>query len=128
MAGLQILFHRASKDAHIIPYIRDQKSIEYICNGKEGTVLFNGYYYIEQLPAKALMQVRRGEVDSAGGVLIASEEHFYMIEIYDRDIYESTNETSEIDDDHGGFMEVCFFPTNRQRLHFRILDFDLTIA
>ena len=126
MSGLQIVFHRASKDAHVVPYIRDQKSIEYICDGKKGSILFNGYYYIQhqQLPTKAIMQVRRGEEDGDGDIIKASEEHFYIIEIYDRDIYESTNETSKIDDDHGGFMNVCFFPTNRQRLHFRILSIE----
>jgi hypothetical protein len=32
------------------------------------------------------------------------------------------NEISEIDDEDGETMKVCFFPTNRIRLWFRVLE------
>ena len=52
---------------------------------------------------------------------------FFMIEIYKLEVYEYTNEISEIDDD-GEPMKVCFFPTNQIKLWFRVLeDFNETI-
>ena len=29
------------------PYIRDESSIKFECDGKEGTIYFNGYFYVE---------------------------------------------------------------------------------
>jgi hypothetical protein len=38
-------------------------------------------------------------------------------------LYESTNEISEIDGDDGEEpMRVCFFPTNKMKIWFRILE------
>ena len=50
------------------------------------------------------------------------EEHDCIINVYKRVTHESTNRVSEIEDDDGEPMSVCFFPTNRQTLYFRIVE------
>ena len=49
------------------------------------------------------------------------EKHFYKIEIFKRELYKSTDRYSTIEDD-GEPMRVCFFPTNEQKIYFRILE------
>jgi hypothetical protein len=49
------------------------------------------------------------------------EEYMYLIEIYKRVIHESTDKYTEIEED-GMPMKVCFFPTNKQTIYFRILE------
>jgi hypothetical protein len=50
------------------------------------------------------------------------EENLYLIEIYRRKIVECTDQISTIEDEDGEEMKVCFFPTARQRLYFRVLE------
>ncbi len=50
------------------------------------------------------------------------ETHDCIIEVYKRVTHESTDRVSEIEDDDGEPMSVCFFPTNRQTLYFRVLE------
>ena len=97
-------------------------------NEKEGSIHFNGYYYVEDhappypevepwerptryniwLPRVVIMSVYKDDYKE------------YTIEIYKRIIHESTDKISEIEED-GEPMRVCFFPTNRQTIYFRIL-------
>ena len=46
----------------------------------------------------------------------------YIVEIYQKVIHENTDVVSEIDDDDGANTRVCFFPTNRQTIYFRVLE------
>ena len=50
------------------------------------------------------------------------ETHFYKVEVYRREVLSCTDQISEEVDDDGTPMRVCFFPTNLQRLHFRVLE------
>lgn len=134
------------------PYIRSQEPIEYVCDGKEGHIHFNGYYYVENhappypedeglerwgrprrygewLPQKLIMftQLLESEpykvevVDNATTSYYKDlESHQYIVEIYNRVIHENTDVISQIDDG-GELMDVCFFPTNRQTIYFRVL-------
>jgi hypothetical protein len=43
-----------------------------------------------------------------------------VVEIYKKEMYESTNEKSYIEE--GVELEVCFFPTNRMKIWFRVLE------
>jgi len=43
----KVFFH---KSFHEPIYIMDDKPIEYKCDGKEGSIYFNGYYYVEDGP------------------------------------------------------------------------------
>ena len=133
---------------HRAPYVRDGESVIYECDGKEGTIAFDGYFYVENgpppyelpayrryeewLPKKAFMSMIRREkepykkepVDGVTRVYYKEfEKCLYVIEIYKKEVYESTNQTSYIEDGDGGdLMEVCFFPTNRMKIWFRVLE------
>jgi hypothetical protein len=132
----------------------------YECDGKEGSIEFDGYYYVEAgpppypedsdptiqpwdkprrysewLPKKVFMSMTlrdkepyRTERFNEGWTQHYTEhkKEFYMIEIYKKEIYESTDVISQIDDD-GELMDVCFFPTNKMKLWFRVLE-DVSIS
>ena len=130
------------------PYIRGQTPIEYFCDGKEGYIHFDGYYYVENhappypedevvrqrrygewLPQKVIMftQLREKEpykvevIDNVTKTYYKEIENLqYIIEIYNRVIHENTDVISHIDDG-GELIDVCFFPTNRQTIYFRVL-------
>jgi hypothetical protein len=122
-----------------LPYIRDEEATVFICDGSEGSVLFNGYYYVQDsdipsetghLPKQMEIHVKIREKEpykeeyledgSTRLYHVVYDEYFYIIEVYKRVKHESTNEISEIEDD-GEPMEVCFFPTDLQTLYFRVL-------
>ena len=151
MTAYDINFGAADNDEFRTPYVRDGESVVYDCDGKEGTIAFNGYFYVENgpppypedsdrrrrnsewLPKKAVMSLThrdkepyKREVDEVNKFMthIFYKEYkkaFYMIEIYKMEVYESTDEISQIDDD-GELMDVCFFPTNQMKLWFRVLE------
>lgn len=134
MPTYYVQFHTASPGDFSVPYVRHSDSVVYECDGKEGTIAFNGYYYIENgpppypedrdgyvkrrysewLPKKVFMSLKPCDKHH--------KSVFYMIEVYKMEMYESTNEMSEIDDEEGEAMKVCFFPTNRMKLWFRVLE------
>ena len=67
----------------------------------------------------------RREIDEKGWTVCyynTLEAHDCIIEVYKRVTHESTNRMSEIEDGGGEPMTVCFFPTNRQTLYFRIVE------
>ena len=126
---------------HANPYICDKDTIEYTCDGKTGSLTFDGYYYVEDhappypedathyvsrysdcLQKKHMMYVYHIEND------VCKEEHWYLIEIYKRVTHKCTDRISENvcidddDDDDGELMNVCFFPTNLQTIYFNILE------
>lgn len=134
MPTYYVQFNTASPGDFSVPYVRHSDSVVYECDGKDGTIAFNGYYYVENgpppypedrggplkrrysewLPKKVFMSLKP-----------CDKQHksvFYMIEVYKMEVYESTNEMSEIDDEDGDAMKVCFFPTNRMKLWFRVLE------
>lgn len=51
------------------------------------------------------------------------DEHTYVIEIYKRKVIENTDRFSKVRDGDEE-MDICFFPTDRQRLYFRVLEKD----
>ena len=123
----KVFFH---KSFHEPIYIMDDKPIEYKCDEKEGSIYFNGYYYVEDspppypdirhdkwLPRTVTMGVGKEDPLNNYNILDYKE---YVIEIYKRVIHESTDIISEIEDD-GERMSVCFFPTNKQTIYFRVL-------
>jgi len=88
--------------------------------------------YSRHLPMQLRMVMQRREKEPArrevmpeGGTRYhynVLETHDCIIEVYKRITHESTNRVSEIEDDDGEPMSVCFFPTNRQTLYFRIVE------
>ena len=134
MPAYYVQFHTASPGDFSVPYVRHSDSVMYECDGKEGTIAFNGYYYVENgpppYPEDSHRRARRRYSEWLPKKVFMSLTHhdnqrqavFYKIEIYKMEVYESTNEISEIDDEDGETMKVCFFPTNRIRLWFRVLE------
>uniref|UniRef100_A0A6C0KW32 Uncharacterized protein n=1 Tax=viral metagenome TaxID=1070528 RepID=A0A6C0KW32_9ZZZZ len=141
MTTLEIYFRGPKKT----PYIYNQQTFEYVCDGITGSLCFDRYYYIEDsepvkkeearysdwLPQTLDMYVKRREVEPYKNVVnehgyttffyTVVEEHLYTIEIYKRVIHESTDQISQVEDEDGEEMNVCFFPTNKQTIYFRIL-------
>jgi len=70
------------------------------------TILFNGYFYIED----TVMPIER---------LLYTEEGLYHVEIYEKKTLQDTSEYS-YDEEIGG--NVCFFPTAIIELKYRILN------
>jgi hypothetical protein len=56
------------------------------------------------------------------------EQNVYLVEIYRREIVECTDQISTIEDEDGEPMRVCFSPTDRQRIYFRVLEVNPTGA
>ena len=119
------------------PYICNQEPIEYFCDGKEGYIHFDGYYYVENhappyledealgprrydvwLPQKLTMFVQLFEKDNYKELECLQ----YIVEIYKKVIHENTDVISDIEEGDGEKMKVCFFPTNRQTIYFRVLE------
>jgi hypothetical protein len=151
----EIVSHHSSDEPYL--YISDQKPIEYQCDGKEGFIHFDGYYYIEDhappypeddnmkvwerprrwehwLPKKVHLTVIQREdkpYTQENSETNTTTEHYklienqtYLVEIYKRDIHECTDRISkDVDlDGDGDLVDVCFFPTNRQTVYFRVLE------
>ena len=116
------------RNDHASVYIREL--FHYECDGSGGKFEFNGYFYVEdsEFPKTYAMCYRR--IGEKQAIL---EEHHYLVELYRRETVRDTSkytptrkeldaqglETTEEDDEWGG---ICFFPTKRQVLYFRILD------
>ena len=151
MTTREVYFYQYEEDTHQqTPYICGQEPIEYLCDGKEGYIHFNGYYYVENhappyledevlrprrydvwLPQKLKMitQLREKEPYKEEVVDNVTTSYYkeleclqYIIEVYKKVIYKNTDVISEIDDGYGENTRVCFFPTNRQTIYFRVLE------
>ena len=141
MPKTEIYFNTARKEDHRVPYVSNDEPIEYVCDGKEGHITFDGYFYVEDhappypedegleiyertrttewLPKTVIMYVRMLEDEKV------LEEHTYLVEIYKRVKHECTNKYGELEDDldgEGAPMRVCFFPTDRQTMYFRVVE------
>ena len=142
------------------PYVRDGDTVVYECDGKEGSIEYNGYYYVENsgppypedsdtslkpwerpsrysewLPKKCLMsltykekepyKIVRDDIKMCSHLYYNEiKKDYYVIEIYKKETYECTNEISQIEDGDE-MMDVCFFPTNKMKIWFRVIEDDL---
>lgn len=149
MTRRQITFYGYEKDTYKqTPYICRQEPIEYFCDGKDGYIHFDGYYYVENhappylergdrperydtwLPQTLVMFAQLHEKDPYKTEVVDNTSIYYykeiesiqyIIEIYKKDIHENTDVISEIDDGDGENAKICFFPTNRQTIYFRVI-------
>ena len=151
MTTRQVNFYVYEKNTHKqTPYICGQEPIEYFCDGKEGYIHFDGYYYVENhappypeddgltlrrydvwLPQKLLMFMQLFEkepykVEIDGNTTTSYYKELeslqYIIEIYKKVVHENTDVISELEDDDGEKTKVCFYPTDRQTIYFRVLE------
>jgi hypothetical protein len=151
MTTHQVYFYGCENGTHQqTPYIRGQEPIEYFCDGKEGYIHFDGYYYVENhappylgdealgprrynawLPQKLVMFSRLFEKEPYEVEVLDNvtksyykeiESLQYIVEIYKKVIHEITDVISDIEDDDGEKANICFFPTNRQTIYFRVIE------
>jgi hypothetical protein len=150
MESLQVAFVHTDR-AH--PYV--QEAFEFECDGLDGFLEFNGYYYVDDgveeprfgrcLPKEeTIIVTRRLDVPpriwrayepsflkDANGVnpLVEMEISEYRIDqcgyrivVSRREKIYNTDVLSRIEDNGGEEMDVCFFPTDKQRIHFRVVE------
>ena len=122
-------FSRERRD----PYV--EYLIDFQVSETEGFIHFDGYYYVmnEELPKRLFFNttVREDtpyeEKETMYGYECkykTVEDKFYEVEIYDRVKIENTSEYDEVDED-GHKMKICYFPTNEQKILFKIIrEFD----
>lgn len=129
-------------------YIQELNNYSIDLTNNEGTIEFNGYYYVndddgdeepkdgwsynrrynETLPTILLMDVivMEGEAKPVAGESGSYRQEIisgdrYLVQVYKRDIIQNTDVISNEVDEDGEEMNICFFPTNLQRLYFHIL-------
>jgi hypothetical protein len=113
------------------PYI--MRLIDYQLEGQEGSITFDGYYYVlnEEFPVRTFYNTTLREAEpyevgktAEGGTYENYkniEDDYYEIEIYDRQKVVDTSRISEVEDEDGSLMRVCFFPTHEQKIQFRVI-------
>ena len=135
-----------------IIYVKDSDSATYECDGKEGVLHFNGYFYVEDeapspneeenknrrysdhLPIKMFLHMKRREKEpykvekkpeSTTCHYNTLEEHIYYVEIYRRIKHDNTSQYGPVDigtEEEPDIQNVCFYPTCWQTIHFRVLE------
>jgi hypothetical protein len=122
------------QDSRITFYIC--KLYDYSNTGENGLIEFNGYIYYDignetnynRSLSKSLLCMTEysteGVVNSDAPEITTYsciQHHMYEVEFYRREIIKNTNAYSTIEEDDGTEMNVCFFPTNYQRVYFKVL-------
>lgn len=89
---------------------------------------FDGYHYVEDdaYPLSYSMSVSETEttpykVEENVSYYCTVRSDLFLIEIYRREKGEDTSSYSEELDEDGEPMNICFFPTCRQKMWFRVL-------
>jgi len=142
-------------------YINITEQLDYQCDGNEGQLMFDGYYYVmdvpdndiekeeyakQCLPQTMTMYMTRYSTNPEDTETWFTEESFlgcisqvkhtktkkleaykYTIEIYKRVKHEDTSRISEFEDEDGP-ARICFFPTHKQTIYFRILSTQNTLC
>lgn len=106
---------------HPWPFLRKVFALTF--DGSDGMIEFDGHYYVgdpespchgRSLPTMEFLLVKKeGE---------ESDSDMYVVEILRREKLACTDVSSEVEEEGGYTMNVCFFPTDRQRLYFRVLE------
>lgn len=113
------------------PYV--QKLIDFQVSDTEGYIHFDGYYYVmnEEFPKRVFFNttVREDkpyeEKQTEYGYECkyrTLEDDFYEVEIYDRVKIVNTSSYDEVEDEDGSKMRICYFPTNEQKIHFKVIN------
>ena len=101
----------------------------YECDGSGGKFDFDGYYYLNDCDLPKHHNLFYRKTDEAGTVIV---DQLYIVEVYRREeiadtsVYTPTRRqieargevTTDEDDEYGG---ICFFPTKRQVIYFRVI-------
>lgn len=110
------------------PFIGTVLTHELNSDLSEGSLGYNGYFYVQDtdLPLSYTMSLYKTEkepieTDISGTTTKYTYkyvfEYTFRVEVYRREQYEDTSQFGE-DPEEGS---VCFFPTHREKIWFRIL-------
>ncbi len=111
-----------------VPYV--QEILEFTINKDDmtGVLQFNGHYYVpdEELPRAARLVYTRREEEpyevKEGWMKYRHAEIFDAeVEIIQREKIKNTNHYS-LEECDGEELNICFFPTDIQKIHFKILE------
>jgi len=104
------------EESRIITYA--QTVYQYINDGKNGFIEFNGYIYYNIGD-----ETKYGkQLDKALLIIDGNKLDIFQVEFVKREIIKKTDEFSLVDDEDFGEMTVCFFPTDHQRVHFKVIN------
>ena len=127
-----------------IVHPQDSRITFYICKlhdysntGEDGHIEFNGYIYYDignetqynRSLTKSLLCMTEysteGVVNSDAPEITTYsciQHHMYEVEFYRREIITNTNAYSTLEEEgYDSKMKVCFFPTDHQRIYFKVL-------
>jgi hypothetical protein len=110
------------------PYI--EELIDYQISNTEGCIHFDGYYYVQddELPRRLFFSTTVYEkepyeiINGINKFRILENEKYYEVEVIDRTKIYNTSEYSEVCEEDGSVMRVCFFPTHEQKISFKIIN------
>ena len=100
--------HTYQRIPHIISFF------EYNNNGKEGFIVFDGFYYVNDSPIQDENASHcRFQESLPQSIEMCVDDISYIVEIYRREIIECT-------DDIANILRPEFQPTDKQKLYFRV--------
>ena len=126
----QVQFYNAPDDQSRLPYITGEPPIEFNFDGKEGSILFNGHFHVEDhappydgnairhdqwLPIKAMMITLLAESES-----VSIADGMYMVEIYKRISHECTEDYIDLEGHPG--KKISFHQMAKQTIFFKVLE------
>lgn len=98
-------------------------------DSSEGFIEFDGrsHIFTESIPSKYILNI--SEREETPYKIVNNTQYFrclyeysVLIEVKRKEVIEDTSTTSEIEDDDGTMMNVCFMPTERQKIWFSVLE------
>ena len=106
------------KHGKVVPYVKTLYACQLSTQTNEGCLHIDGYYYVND--GRTVSEYDAQHTLPLELVMIY-EKIVYHICVYDRILLKDTSVTSKIYDEEGEEMDVCFYPTAEQTIHFRIL-------
>ena len=85
-------------------------------------ISFNGIHYLEGDDIYIFNDGIQESEKSSKTIIISESSNNYIIEIFKKVIHEITDVYSPVEDQDGTLMDVCFFPTRKQTIYFRVLE------
>jgi len=106
------------KHGKVVPHVKTFYEFNVSEETAEGCLYFDGYYYVND--GRTVTEYEPQHTLPLELVMIY-EKNIYHICVYDRILVKDTSVTSKICDSDDEEMEVCFYPTAEQKIHFKIL-------
>ena len=102
----------------VVPHVKTLYVCQISEETNEGCLHFDGYYYVND--GRTVTEYEPQHTLPLE-LVMCLEGTVYHICVYDRILVKDTSVSSKICDEDGEEMDVCFYPTAEQKIHFRIL-------